>query len=79
MFTAEEYRTAIKVLREHSCSDLADDFVYFEQQAKKAETWENYARSLGALFQLYDSEQMFGDRVLRKIIDDGWTPPEGLF
>lgn len=37
MFSARDYKTAIAVLRAHSCGELADGFLGFQEQAERRE------------------------------------------
>lgn len=37
MFSSEEYKTAIAVMRAHSCEELTEGFVDFQRQAERRE------------------------------------------
>jgi hypothetical protein len=76
-FTAGDYRTTIEVLREHSCSDLAEGFLEFEARANKR---EHYAAELGLLSNDWRGQSglSVGLRVLDFLLKGGWTPPKGL-
>ena len=75
MLTADEYRIAIKVLREHDCKDLAEGFLGFVEKANKK---EEYVSALGFLGRA-DAPETRGLLILAKIFGDGWTPPKGMF
>jgi hypothetical protein len=80
MFTADEYRTAIKVLRDHSCEDLAEGFVEFAKRAEKKERYaETLGRTLDGVIRPGEPSLANGLRVYHTLLGAGWTPPEGLF
>lgn len=75
MFSAEDYTRTIAVLKAHSCSELAEGFVGFQEQAQKR---ENYARELGGVVLPSAPASTNGAFLLSKLLKDGWTPPKGL-
>lgn len=75
-YTAEEYQTAAKLIREHN-GDV-NQAAFFEQQAAHwIERRNKYAHGLGQCGR-DDFNDLRGVKLLEKILDDGWTPPEGL-
>lgn len=74
MFTAEEYRTAAKVVRSLDIVRAS----HLDVLAKKQEEVEQYASDLGMVGRANYPEDR-GMLLLNKLIEDGWTPPEGLF
>jgi hypothetical protein len=87
--TAQEYYTAAKVF-ERAYGDKIDEGGwitlhlrtvgdYFEEQAEKSAAREMYARGLVGL-QVPSANSLYnGNLILKRLLNDGWTPPEGLF
>lgn len=74
MFTAEEYRTAAKV----AWSSATDWAKLWEAEADKQEVQQKYAMTLGWIGRA-DAPDVRGMMLFTKLLEDGWTPPEGLF
>jgi hypothetical protein len=78
MLPSEEYRAAARVLRRHA-GHAAEHIAFYEQKAADAERFENYAASLGQLrWESGESYDSIGYRIMSKLLDDGWIPPDGL-
>jgi hypothetical protein len=78
MLPSEEYRAAARVLKRHA-GIAVEKIAFYEQKAAEAERFENYAADLGRL--RWESGEPFdsiGYRIMSKLLDDGWTPPDGL-
>ncbi|WP_066904057.1 hypothetical protein [Mycolicibacterium houstonense] len=74
-FTAEEYRIAAKVGRDAGFDHTPD---LWEAKAARLDSVEDYARKLGRVAAPAFSEKGRGEVIIRHLLDDGWTPPEGL-
>lgn len=75
-FTANDYRAAAAVLREHA--NGSEWIAFFEKRADYIEKRKAYAHELGQVGRA-DAPDTRGLLLLSKILRDGWTPPEGLF
>lgn len=74
-FTAAEYRLAAKIAM---ASDLRDVAGAWTDAADKAQALEHYATKLGVMVHHSAPPFANGMKLLTQILDDGWTPPEGL-
>lgn len=70
----ELYEVAAR-LEEDGHGDLSEQY---RLRAVKAEALRNYAVSVGWCASA-ESPEVRGLVILNKLIEDGWTPPEGLF
>lgn len=79
-FTAEEYRTAAKVFVGIFPDIPGVGAVVRELDllARGLEAHEEYADDLG-MVGFADLPKYRGAKLLEKLLEDGWTPPEGLF
>ncbi len=83
-FTAHEYRVAAKVLKKEfedksSMSLKPSASEQLEAMAEKVDARENYAIMLDGLRIPSASPFYNGARIIDRLLNDGWTPPEGLF
>ncbi len=79
MITAGDYRMVVEVLKQHNASELSIEF--YQSQAEKLEAKDEYAFRLGSYNYQNRNEGFMtqGYRLMSQLLDDGWTPPEGLF
>lgn len=76
MFSSADYKTAIAVMRAHSCEDMADGFLMFQQNAEQREA---YTEALGEFAESLDqsaSSLSNGQRLIDKLVSDGWKRPQ---
>lgn len=77
MFTADEYRTAAKVLKEVGTSDPTA-VPTLEAKAENLHKRYLFARDIGHI-GISASPETRGELILAKLLGDGWTPPADLF
>lgn len=77
--SADAYRTTIETLRKHGGSE--EEIEFYDKLAQDAQNREDYAQALGKLGTrgLGESAMAAGTKIMIKILEDGWIPPEGLF
>lgn len=80
MNTAEDYRTAAKVAESSCDPDVAIMAEAWNAEADRLEERDQYLARLGAvaLDSRGGSFIFIGTRIVSKLIEDGWTSPEGL-
>ena len=80
MPTASDYRTAANIARLSHGTILPAAAAEWDRKAEKLEAREAYAVALYRTgFGPSQSALSGGTRIVSKLIEDGWTPPEGLF
>lgn len=83
MHTAKDYRTAASIARESGGLTLPAAADAWELEAAKLEKRELFAEKLGLFIEdalnPRDSTLFNGTRLLTALLNQGWTPPEGLF
>lgn len=80
-FTAQSYRTTAAVLRESRDSELIAASEEFDAKAEQQEKVEQYGADLAHLARENNRypNTVSGIYLVTKLLDDGWTPPKGLF
>lgn len=79
MLSSDDYNAAAKALAQHAGDPKEVEF--YERLAADARAREAYALALGRLSHrgIFEPPMPAGTRIMIKLLEDGWIPPEGLF
>lgn len=79
MFSSSDYKTAAAVALDSVDPQVQQIGQAWAAEGRRVAKWEEYLADLADVIDPRDPWDKRGYWLLFKLLEDGWTPPEGLF